>query len=411
MTLPIDDYRDPKQADPRLTQASMDAIDHLVEHGFDPSNAGDGAPQSTPHVAALLGLLDRTGLATLPTQRAKLLVDVTVARARRESQRDLAARIAGPTASTGLHPTSAGEVDAFFTDPPIELEGKPGVAATLLSLLKDSSTDAQRRASLVNATLSRVQRDIDAPTRTFRFSTPDRSERGHAGARRLGDLIAAAAAILIVASVLFPMSSQRAHEAREAACASNMARAGLGFSLYAADNRGSMPQQLPSFLGGTWWDVGASDRSHSASLYLLVRGGYASLSDLSCPGNPHAVINRPPQGDVDWRTPQEVSFSYQLPSAGRPGWGASPHRIILTDKSPVVLRSRLGERSDPTSSSPNHAGRGQNALFGDGSIRFLNSPILGNMDNIWLPGLQMPAAGRLTGRETPAGDADAFVGP
>ncbi|MBL8746179.1 MAG: hypothetical protein JNK58_07470, partial [Phycisphaerae bacterium] len=200
---------------------------------------------------------------------------------------------------------------------------------------------------------------------------------------------------------------------RETMCAANLARAALGFSQYASDHRDRLPQSRSSFLGGTWWDVGTHDRSHSANLYLLVKGGYASLADLSCPGNAGAptMTNEHSVAASDWKSADEVSFSYQLPGPGRLGWNSGAHFVVLADRSPVVRRSRFGEKTDPEESSRNHAGRGQNILFADASIRFYPRPVLENGDNIWLPALRTGSGSPLTGRETPATDQDAFVGP
>jgi hypothetical protein len=200
-------------------------------------------------------------------------------------------------------------------------------------------------------------------------------------------------------------------EARSAQCASNLSRAGFGFSLYGADHRGALPRTEAGFRGGTWWDVGRADRSHSANLFLLVRGGYASLADLSCPGNHAAPTADAHPHALDWSSPEEVSFSYQLPSRGATSWTMGSRRVLLADRSPVVVRARRGEVPDPLASSPNHGGAGQNILFGDASIRFQALPTLPSGDNIWLPGRAEGPPRRLTGREAPFTSDDAFVGP
>jgi hypothetical protein len=124
---------------------------------------------------------------------------------------------------------------------------------------------------------------------------------------------------------------------------------------------------------------------------------------------------------MDWGRIEEVSYSYQnLFAAERPSWSASQRTIVLIDRSPVILKAYMGRPIDPIENSPNHGGRGQAALFNDGSLEWLRSPVLENGDNIWLPRQVELAIRRLThprsadplqGTESPDGTDDVFVGP
>ncbi len=287
--------------------------------------------------------------------------------------------------------------------------GQSGPVASLLSLLSPRHNHSDRQR-LIDSTLDKVQGQIESTRTRFRLS-PERDPASARPAFRFRDFAAAAAAIVLLASLLFPMLSASRTQTQDALCAANLSRAALGFSLYAADHKNRLPQTQASFLGGTWWDVGRQNRSHSANLYLLVKGGYASLIDLSCPGNAAApTIDHDDHNANDWRTAEEVSFSYQLPGPARQGWNTGSRFVVLADKSPVIRRSRLREIADPLESSRNHSGRGQNILFADASIRFHATPVLPTGDNIWLPGSTNPAK-PLTGREVPTNDTDAFVGP
>lgn len=397
-----------------LNPSAASALDFLLERGFEARD--HELSRSATRLKSLLALLDRPaedGPALLrDSPDSTILVDVTMARVMRASERDLAGRIHPKRGLDSLDPASAASLDELLASGWREPSATPSPVGSLLSLLAArDSADGSR--SLVDRTLARVQSQIESRRDRFRLS-PDRSPAMGRSGFRLSDLVGVAAAILIGASVLWPMLIGSRNQARDAVCSANLARAALGFSLYAADNEGRLPQARASFLGGTWWDVGREDRSHSANLYLLVKGGYASLQDLACPGNHAAVSLMLDSRAVDWKSAEEVSYSYQLPSPGRPGWSADPRRVILTDKSPVIHRSRLGEKFDPHESSRNHGGRGQQILFGDASVRFHARPVLADGDNIWLPGRQSDS-GRtqtpLTGREIPQADDDAFVGP
>lgn len=383
-----------------LDPASSAAFENLIAGGFN----AEGLDETSQRAARLLSLLNAE---SEPTSRS-LLIDVTMARVLRASERDLAGRIHPVGAPEALADESARSVDELVRS---GWRARSTPATALLSLLEEARADAGDRSRLIEATLGRVQGEIEASRNRFRL-TPDRSMGATRGGYRLTDLVAAAAAVLLAASVIWPMLAGARQQSRDTVCAANLARAAMGFSHYAADHRDALPQVNSSFMGGTWWDVGSRERSHSANLYLLVKGGYASLADLSCPGNPAAPTVTQDQDleRSDWMNAEEISFSYQLPRPGRLGWSGGASQVVLADRSPIVRRSRLGEIADPHESSRNHDGRGQNILFADGSIRFQVSPLLPSGDNIWLPG-SGNATRPLTGREMPSSDQDAFVGP
>jgi hypothetical protein len=79
--------------------------------------------------------------------------------------------------------------------------------------------------------------------------------------------------------------------------------------------------------------------------------------------------------------------------------------VILGDLNPVVDAALAGRFAEPLSVSLNHGGRGQNVLWSDGSDLWLPQPVVSRDDNIWLP----RGAGRLTGGEQPADEADIFL--
>ncbi len=341
------------------------------------------------------------------------LVDVTFARVLRSPRSDLAGRIVAPSAAPMLGGPSAEGVDAHFGARASSDAERRARAAAVCSLL-DAGLDAptpEERDSLIATTLARIQSEIESSQRQFRLSPTEESlAAAPRGLIRFSDLGSIAAIFLVAAAVLWPMLLNIREQAREAQCAANLGRAALGFTLYAADHKGELPRAEASLLGGSWWNVGRDSRSHSANLYRLVTGGYASLSDLSCPGNAQAPTIRLNFAATDWRNPEEVSFSYQLFGSRPPLWSSSHLLVVLTDRSPVVERARKGERFDAEASSLNHNGHGQNILFSDGAVRLIFRPVLPNGDNIWLPASFNPSQ-FLTGRERPANDRDAFVGP
>ncbi len=407
---------------PSLSPADTAALDALVESGFDPSLAAS-EPRTARAYALMAGLdapvadgaPELTAESAIDRHRARLLMDVTMARVLRSRDSSLVGRIAPDGyVEDGLSEADAGALDQLIASgwkAPREASGVAG----LLSLLEANETPTpQQRSALIDATLARVQQTIDTQRGRLRLGL-EPAEGISRPRIRLADIGAIAAMILVAFGVLSPIVTGSRESAREQICSANLARAGVGFSLFGADNDDRLPHArrtadtrssaLP------WWNVGQAP-SHSANLYVLVRNGYVMISDLACPGNPAAPVNLTDPAATDWKSFDEVSYSYQLFGHTPPRLSADTRMVLLTDKSPVVARARRGESFNALAPSHSHAGRGQHVLFSDSSLQFLNTPTLPSGDNIWTP---RASDGRprstLTGREAPFSRDDAFVGP
>jgi hypothetical protein len=143
-----------------------------------------------------------------------------------------------------------------------------------------------------------------------------------------------------------------------------------------------------------------SAANHGAHLALLAAKGYCAPESLTCPacaagGTTCFAYRVPARGE---------RFSFDLPATS----------VLAADANPLVASMRRGSSLPArTANSANHAGAGQNMLFGDGSFDWRTSPILtsppaGAIDNIWLPrderGLE-----RSDMRAWPSHPADNFV--
>jgi hypothetical protein len=269
---------------------------------------------------------------------------------------------------------------------------------------------------LVDRTLAAVQAEIDRRGEGMVLEP----QRMRGGGLRLADIVSIAAVLLIGSAVLFPVMAAVREQSRRAICNDNLHAAAVGMGLYGGSYRDSLPMTTASLGGGRWWDVGKPQHSNSANLYTLARTGYVEMSSLACPGNPEAPTAIVVKDALDWRNLSEISYSYQiLLGPERPSWNHGDRAVVLTDRSPVVLRAVRGEMINPLANAPNHRGAGQHVLFNDGTTVWLRTPVLENGDNIWLPRAveirieQM--SGRpvrpLSGTEIPGGADDAFVGP
>ncbi len=395
-------------------------LDALVASSFDLSALDPSDRAAGERVLSVLGLLDSTGPETvIGAEDRESLVSVTVARAARASS-------VADDASM-LMPYDEEAVDALLASG-FEVSGVPRAlraraerASGLLSLLDQSVGQAGESpsADLVERTLSYVQSNAESEASRMRL---DRPARGGGWQMRMRDLVAIAAVLVIGTTVLWPMLSSVGAYAQRTHCAGSLATAGLGFGQYVGDYSDGWPMASSSQAGGYWWNVGSASESNSANIYTMVRTGYTDggLDPLACGGNADAVYGDVPAGRMDWSRLEEVSYSSQnLFASVRPS-ATDPTVAVLSDRSPVVLLSFRHRAVNPYLNSPNHGGRGQNVLLGDGSVEWRTSPVDRNGDNLWLPArveafiarISDPGAVRpLSGRETTELTDDAFMVP
>jgi len=311
---------------------------------------------------------------------------------------------------------SAGGVPRGLRD---QAEKHEAFAKLISSSIETAEIDAPD--FLVESTLGRIK-DYESLGLPNGFSFPIRL--------RLTDIASVAAVLIVGLSVALPVLSTFRFESMRKQNESNFAVASVAFGSYASDNEGMLPVYTPSDqinnqaagMQRRWWLVGLDPlQSNSANLYTLARRGYTSLESLASPGNKNAVAKPTSQDAVDWANFDNVSYSYRviLGSADDDRW-ARRGLIILTDRSPVTLKAYQRLPIDPFENSPNHSGRGQHVLNGDGSADWLTTPWLPHNDQIYLPrfmerlvnpGVRKTGMMPLQGIERPGSYSDAFVGP
>lgn len=194
--------------------------------------------------------------------------------------------------------------------------------------------------------------------------------------------LAAAAAVLIIASVVVPMMSNTRSIQMNTRCLANMSQAGTAFDMYAQSNDGALPVRFDTAPDGNW----LASRANSANLFHLAKSGFAAFADLACPGNEAAPDDAVLANLDNWPSVEATSFSYQhmldRPAPAR--WDQQMSSIILADRSPVVDAAYRGETYSRDANSNLHNGRGQNVLMSDGSGRWFDVAWYGR-DNLWLP--------------------------
>ncbi|KAA0216925.1 MAG: hypothetical protein DYG94_02585 [Leptolyngbya sp. PLA3] len=388
-----------------LSEADAQALDALIEAGFDAEAVEPVLRERARKVAQILGLLD------CPIEsRDTDLVAGTINLLRQRAH-------AAPAPEPVLSSADADALDSWIMSygdlsrVPSAVRERAGVHEALRMLVTQTPVPGgSSREDLIERTLARLDGAIEEQAGRMRLGP----RRG----LRLADIISVAAVLLLGASVMLPVLSSLRSEARRSLCAANLGRVAEAMGIYAGSNNSALPMATAGFGGGSWIDVGSRpERSNSANLYMLVRGQYARLADLACPGNPTAPT-REVGNAHDWRRIEEVSYSYQVQD-GRPErlWGLEASRPIIADRSPVVLQIVRRDPIVPESRSPNHGSSGQHVLRTDGSTTWIKSPVLESGDNIWLPRAVEEAVAKIrqyygmNGNEVPAGVDDVLLGP
>lgn len=349
------------------------------------------------------------------------LVDATLARVARVRRIGQAEAVFGEADSAAIDALVGAQFDASGV-PALHAQ-RAGAAAALLNRLSNAgeTSVASGRAALIAATLSRVDASEAEIQRKYRL-VPDLPvfQRRF----QFGDLVGVAAALLLGVSVIWPMLNEVRASAQRTACQANLASVGAAFGAYANEYSDSLPLASPSNGGNRWCDIGTQpERSNAANLFTLVRTGYSGLEPMACSTSPSRCRTQEAvaPSKMDWRSSDDVSYSFQIQfgRAGQARLSASSGAVLVSDRSPVIVRALRGELIDPFANSMNHAGAGQNVLLADGVVQWIKSPVLTSGDNIWLPrstemllnrSSEAAKGEQIRGNETPESQ-DVFVGP
>jgi hypothetical protein len=257
---------------------------------------------------------------------------------------------------------------------------------SLFELLEDYPVE-DADDSLVHATLARVDRYEEQAASRMAFSAAAEPQELHDRRRiRMPDFISVAAVILIGASVVWPVATHLHRRSIDTGCANNMRRMAIAFDQYASDFGGAVPVHQAGIFAS--WDP---TRHNAVNLEPMLEGDYCDHNHLSCPGA---------------KRYHGESYSYQWQVPGhRLVWGVGRVTLMLGDRNPHIDAARAGKRMPTLTISLNHGGRGQNVLATDGNTVWLEQPLFGTNDNIWLP----PGVAYLQGEIRPTDPTDVFL--
>jgi len=302
-----------------------------------------------------------------------------------------------------------------------------------IARLKLMSASSKRSNSRLNQLLEREQKSAPASASesVSTLSTPASRPGRNNFLRPLFEILAAAASIALVAGILFPSFGFARDKSRQVACRNNMRVLGAGFASFIKDNdhnNGGF-SEVRVKAGSPWWkigDQGRQSRSNTRYPFMLIKGGYVDGGAFVCKGNREAVELIKNQTTAitqlyDFPSHKNVSYSFSLFCDENADPLLCARKIIAGDLNPVFQKVRcdrtIFQKMDEftklqlneqlrQSMSANHRGRGQNLLYGDGSVKYVQSRIVNGDDIFTISGVDV-----YTGRETPAGSDDTFLAP
>lgn len=419
---------DRPQGECQPCRADCEAFESLVDSGW---NVDQVPAAHRERAQKIFSIVRAAAHPHTDDQVAARLVDSTMARLGRSTSESI----------PGLTPDDEEALDAWqladhrLNKVPASLRDRAAkieAIGNLITAVPVASNESQLVGKLIDSTVARL--DSDRAARVARGPLP--FERAPGKRYKLSDLLSIAAMLTLGTAVIWPIVASGRSHMQQMACRGNLGSVATGMGMYSGDNQDRLPMATASLAGLPWWEVGTPERSNSANLYTLARSQYTTPQTLDCNGNPACRECEMTCQDKDWKSLPAVSYSFRVMFGGKnPMWKAASDVIILSDKSPVVMRAIKGETVYPGENSPNHGGRGQNVLALDGSSRFMTTPIMRSGDNMWLPrgieavlsqaskALQPGQRGvvemrttksqmaPIKGIETPADENDSFVGP
>ncbi len=241
------------------------------------------------------------------------------------------------------------------------------------------------------------------------------------------EILATAAAILLVAGILFPSLGAMREHSRQVACGDNLQQGGRALAAFSNDHNGQIATvRVPA--GAPWWKTGCQEpdvQSNTRYIFQLVKGGYVDGRAFLCNGHQDARPKQYSETELaelhDFPSRRQVSYSFMLLSDENNKLQQRPRRIIAADLNPLFQRvsyqptvyRKLNEFERIELSqqlremmSPNHRNKGQNALFSDGSVTFIKTRIYNQNDIFTIQDVDV-----YTGREAPVDPDDIFLVP
>jgi len=236
------------------------------------------------------------------------------------------------------------------------------------------------------------------------------------------DVVAVAACILLVYTLLGPSIKMARQKSQQMTCANQLSMLGSAWNNYAMDNNGLYP-----YLPRTEQMAGQQGNqlvSNTRDGYLLVRLGYLQPEAFLCPGvdnkNVRLQLRINPEKFKelnDFLGREYVNYSFRLIVSPGPLTAEQLNSAIpiASDQNPIFAgfdNNNMNE-IDLTKNtgllqenSPNHGKLGQNLLFPDNSVRFFQNRFFGPGGD---DGFTIDQTMLYRGLEFPKSDKDIFI--
>ncbi len=240
--------------------------------------------------------------------------------------------------------------------------------------------------------------------------------------RNFGEIAAVAALVLFVAGILLPPLNFARQKSWQTRCQKQLASVFQGLNNYSSDHDGQLPS-VATATGEPWWKVGyqgSENHSNTRSVWLLVKGEYVDPADFVCPGKSQGRALQFDISDVenysDFPARRYMTYSFRI-KCNSPKDSSRGHQALMADSNPIFEKlpqnfaSSLKLKIDKSLlniNSINHNRRGQNVMFRDGSVDFIEKRKVGiSQDDIFT----LQNTDSYKGVEVPSCDTDAFLAP
>ncbi len=175
------------------------------------------------------------------------------------------------------------------------------------------------------------------------------------------ELLVVIAIIGILAGILLPVLSRARESARKTQCMSNVKQIGMGLIMYANENSESFPSDSAY--------SGSSPAMRGLNLlydtYVSDSRVFNCTSDATVTTALNSGMSASTSGGTEAFTSTQCSYGYDRAHTQVDDADVA----LVADRPPATLSS--------SASTANHNGRGQNVVYIDGHVEFVNSPLAG----------------------------------
>jgi hypothetical protein len=195
-----------------------------------------------------------------------------------------------------------------------------------------------------------------------------------------------------------------------------------GIKNYSSDHNGELPA-VATAAGAPWWKVGyqgEENHSNTRHIWLLAKGNYVNPADFVCPGRSQGRATQLDLSEAknynDFPSRKYVTFSFRI-RCKRGSKSSVGRKVLIADLNPIFEKLpqnysgsfKLKLNKDLlTLNSTNHGRRGQNVLFCDGVVKFVEVRRIGiAADDIFT----LQDTDIYQGIEVPSRETDAFLAP